>query len=117
MTTGVPRQLLVIDTDGGIDDAVALWWALAEPGDALVEVLAVTTVWGNVDVEVATGNVCRVLHAGAPRGARGPRCGRPVGAPPPSSACPTSSTGATGWVTPTGPRRPSAPGRTPRWRC
>jgi len=54
-----PRPVIV-DTDGGIDDAVALWWALTDPG---LEVLAVTTVWGNVGVELATEAVQRVLHA------------------------------------------------------
>ncbi|MEZ5219739.1 MAG: nucleoside hydrolase [Ilumatobacteraceae bacterium] len=55
---------LLIDTDGGIDDAVALWWALTAPD---VEVVAITTVHGNVDVETATANVCRILEAaGAP---------------------------------------------------
>ncbi|MGZ4682607.1 MAG: nucleoside hydrolase [Acidimicrobiales bacterium] len=51
---------IVIDTDGGVDDAAALWWALTSP---LVEVVAVTTVWGNVGIDLATDNVCRVLHA------------------------------------------------------
>ncbi len=51
---------IVIDTDGGVDDAVALWWALTSP---LVDVVAITTVWGNVGIELATANVCRVLHA------------------------------------------------------
>lgn len=53
------RIPVVIDTDGGIDDAAALWWALQS--DAL-DVVAVSSVWGNVDVEVAAANVCRVLH-------------------------------------------------------
>ena len=51
---------IVIDTDGGVDDAAALWWALTSP---LLDVVAVTTVWGNVGLDLATDNVCRVLHA------------------------------------------------------
>lgn len=51
---------IVIDTDGGVDDAAALWWALTSP---LVEVIAITTVWGNVGLDAATANICRVLHA------------------------------------------------------
>lgn len=51
---------LVIDTDGGTDDAVALWWALTEPR---VEVAAVVVTWGNVTRETAATNVCRILHA------------------------------------------------------
>jgi len=51
---------LLIDTDGGVDDAVAMWWAAISPS---VEIVAITTVHGNVDVDTATDNVCRVLHA------------------------------------------------------
>jgi inosine-uridine nucleoside N-ribohydrolase len=51
---------LIIDTDGGVDDAAALWWALTDP---TLDVLAVTTVWGNVPVETATTSVARVLAA------------------------------------------------------
>jgi purine nucleosidase len=53
-------RLLVIDTDGGIDDAVALWWALDHPG---FKIVGITTVHGNVEVGQATANVCRVLDA------------------------------------------------------
>lgn len=53
-------MVLVVDTDGGIDDAVALWWVLAQPG---VELGAVVVTWGNVDRDTAAANVCRVLHA------------------------------------------------------
>lgn len=51
---------LVIDTDGGIDDASAIWWALTRPD---VEVAAITTVHGNIDAGTAAANVCRILHA------------------------------------------------------
>jgi purine nucleosidase len=51
---------LVIDTDGGVDDAVALWWALTDPA---LDVVAITVVWGNVDVDIATACVLRVVHA------------------------------------------------------
>ena len=47
-----PRTFL-IDTDTASDDAVALIMALQAPG---VEVVAITTVAGNVDVEQATRN-------------------------------------------------------------
>lgn len=59
-----PPVKMIIDTDGGVDDAVAIWWAATSP---LVDLLAVTTVHGNVALDVATDNVCRVLEA----------CGRP----------------------------------------
>lgn len=51
------RQL-VIDTDPGVDDALALLVALASPE---VQLCAVTTVFGNVTVEQATENALRVL--------------------------------------------------------
>jgi len=53
-------RAVVVDTDGGVDDAVALWWALTDP---TLDVRAITVVWGNVPVEVAAANVLRVLHA------------------------------------------------------
>lgn len=51
---------LVVDTDGGVDDSVALWWALGAPD---VEVVAVVATWGNTDRDSAAANVCRILHA------------------------------------------------------
>jgi len=55
---------VVIDTDPGVDDAVALWWALTS---AALDVVALTTVHGNVDVDLAAANALRILHvAGCP---------------------------------------------------
>ena len=54
------RRPVIVDTDGGVDDAVALWWALTDPS---LDVVAVTTVWGNVPVDVATKSVLRVVEA------------------------------------------------------
>jgi purine nucleosidase len=51
---------VIVDTDGGVDDAVALWWALTEPA---IDVRAITVVWGSVDVDVAASAVLRVVHA------------------------------------------------------
>jgi pyrimidine-specific ribonucleoside hydrolase len=53
---------LVIDTDPGVDDAVALLLALRS---SEVELTAVTTVFGNVGLETTTVNACRVLALGA----------------------------------------------------
>ena len=77
MTTRTP---VIIDTDGGVDDAAALWWALTDPS---LDVLAVTVVWGNVGVDVAGRSVARVLQA----------AGRPdvpiaLGAPGPIGSAP-----------------------------
>ena len=51
---------MIIDTDCGIDDAVALWWAATSPD---VDLLGLTTVHGNVDVADAAANTCRIMHA------------------------------------------------------
>ncbi len=50
---------MLIDTDCGIDDAAALWWACVHPD---VQLLGVTTVFGNVDLPDAAANACRVLE-------------------------------------------------------
>lgn len=52
---------LVIDTDPGVDDAVALMVALRSPE---VRLEAVTTVFGNVDVATTTANALRLLTLG-----------------------------------------------------
>lgn len=53
------RIALVIDTHPGIDDALAILLALASPE---VDLRLVTTVHGNVDLELTTENALRVLH-------------------------------------------------------
>jgi pyrimidine-specific ribonucleoside hydrolase len=50
---------LVIDTDPGIDDALAILLALASPE---VDLRLVTAVHGNVELERTTENAQRVLH-------------------------------------------------------
>src|SRR5947207_6857098 len=52
----MPR--IILDTDPGIDDALALLLALASPE---VQLEAVTTVSGNVDVEQTTRNALTLL--------------------------------------------------------
>ena len=85
---------VVIDTDGGVDDAVALWWALTDPA---LDVVAITVVWGNVDVEIAASSVLRVVHAAGRDdvpvavGARARCCPRPICAPRRSSTVTTVS--------------------------
>jgi purine nucleosidase len=51
---------LVIDTDGGVDDAVALWWAATDPR---IDLVGVTTVRGVVSAWEAALNVLLVLDA------------------------------------------------------
>jgi len=47
-----PRKV-IYDTDPGVDDAMALYYALAHPG---IEVVGITTTFGNVYVEQAATN-------------------------------------------------------------
>ena len=49
---------VIIDTDPGIDDAAAIFLALASPE---LEVVALTTTFGNASVESCTANARRVL--------------------------------------------------------
>lgn len=70
-------QQLIIDTDGGIDDALALLMAFAAPAAA---VSAITTVAGNAVLEHVVHNVARLLDLCAQdvpffRGASGPLVG------------------------------------------
>ena len=51
---------LIIDSDPGLDDALAIGLAVARPE---LDVLAVTTVGGNADVTHCTENALRLLHA------------------------------------------------------
>ena len=56
----MPPVPVVVDTDGGIDDAVALWWAATDPR---VELVGVLVTWGNVDLDVAAATCLRILAA------------------------------------------------------
>jgi inosine-uridine nucleoside N-ribohydrolase len=56
----VSPRAVVIDTDPGIDDAMAIAVALASPE---LEVLALTTTFGNHDLVTTTANAQRVLDA------------------------------------------------------
>ncbi len=50
---------IIIDTDPGVDDAMAILLALSTDQ---VQVLGLTTVFGNVPVQLATTNALRLLH-------------------------------------------------------
>ncbi|HEX4251832.1 MAG TPA: nucleoside hydrolase [Pseudonocardia sp.] len=81
--TPISSTLLLVDTDPGVDDAVALLLAVASPE---VRLLGVSAVFGNVAVGTAAANARRVLAmagrtdvpvaAGAPRPLAGPRVPR-----------------------------------------
>ncbi len=51
-------ERIIIDTDGGIDDALALLLAFHSPE---LDILAVTTVFGNIPVNKATENVIKMF--------------------------------------------------------
>ena len=53
-----PRRI-IIDTDPGIDDAMAIFYALASPE---LDVVALTTVFGNAYVDTCTANALRLLE-------------------------------------------------------
>lgn len=54
------EQLLIIDTDVGIDDALALMLALSNPDKC--KILAITCVAGNVELSKVYTNVLRILN-------------------------------------------------------
>jgi purine nucleosidase/pyrimidine-specific ribonucleoside hydrolase len=76
---------VLIDTDPGIDDALALLLAWGSPE---LEVHALTTVSGNVGVELATLNACRLVALRQPR----PRPVIAVGAAGPLRRAPVTAT-------------------------
>lgn len=51
-TPSIPHKV-IFDTDPGVDDAMALYFAMAHPA---IEVVGITTTFGNVHVEQATIN-------------------------------------------------------------
>lgn len=53
-------QKIIIDTDPGVDDAIAILLALAATEE--VEVLGLTTVAGNVGLDCTTPNACKILN-------------------------------------------------------
>ncbi len=75
----VPPLRLILDTDPGVDDAIAILLALAAPQ---AEVIGLTTVGGNVPCARATRNALALLQAvgrsdiPVARGAGRPRSGR-----------------------------------------
>jgi inosine-uridine nucleoside N-ribohydrolase len=71
-----PRKIL-IDTDPGIDDAMAIFYALASPE---LDVVGLTTVFGNAHVETCTENALTLLDiAGRPDIPVAQGAGRPLG--------------------------------------
>jgi len=50
---------IILDTDPGVDDAMAILFALRQPG---IRLEALTTVFGNTDLDTATLNALRILE-------------------------------------------------------
>ena len=75
-------ERILIDTDPGIDDAMAILYAAAAPD---IELVGLSTIFGNVTTEIATRNALQLLElsgldAPVARGADKPL--RRVPAPP-----------------------------------
>jgi purine nucleosidase len=75
-----PVRHIILDTDTGIDDALALLYLA---GSDNVAISAITSVYGNTPVEAALTNIARVLEVAGlddilvARGAAGPMSGEP----------------------------------------
>jgi inosine-uridine nucleoside N-ribohydrolase len=50
---------MILDVDTGIDDAMAIVYALSRPG---IKLEALTTTFGNTDIDTATSNTLRILE-------------------------------------------------------
>lgn len=77
------RRKVIYDTDPGVDDAMALYFALAHPS---IEVVGITTTFGNVTVEQAAINALYLTciagrNIPVTRGVAAPLC-KPAEAPP-----------------------------------
>lgn len=76
----MPPRRIIIDTDPGQDDAVAILLALASPGE--IEVLGLTAVAGNVPLALTAVNARKVCEvAGRPDVKVFAGCDRPLVAP------------------------------------
>jgi inosine-uridine nucleoside N-ribohydrolase len=53
------RRKIIIDTDPGIDDAMAIFYALASPE---LDVIGLTTIFGNAATDLCTTNALRLLE-------------------------------------------------------
>ncbi len=72
---------IILDTDPGIDDAMAILFAEAHPA---IDLLAITTVFGNATIENGTRNALWLkqkygMKADVARGAAAPLLREPVG--------------------------------------
>ncbi|MDX7949876.1 nucleoside hydrolase [Lichenihabitans sp. Uapishka_5] len=98
---------IIIDTDPGQDDAVAILLALASPED--VQVLGITTVGGNVPLWRTTENALKISAlAGYPELPVYPGCARPMLRLPVTAEHVHGETGLNGCELPTPTAKPQA---------
>ena len=62
MQTEPQTKKVIIDTDPGIDDAMAIMMALSAHKKQKIEVFAITLVNGNTSIDNAQVNIMRVLE-------------------------------------------------------
>jgi purine nucleosidase len=105
-------QRIVIDTDGGVDDALALLLAFAWPD---VRIEAITTVHGNVPVEFATRNVNEVLHIAGREVSVAAGCATPLSGLPVFATEVHGHDGLGGWIR-TGPEGVVVPESVQAWK-
>ncbi|MEO0328380.1 MAG: nucleoside hydrolase [Pseudomonadota bacterium] len=53
------QQKVIIDTDPGVDDAMAIIYAILEPA---IKLVGLTSIYGNVTIEIATRNTLRLAE-------------------------------------------------------
>jgi len=102
------RHTILIDCDPGQDDALAILLALASPEE--IELLAVTTVGGNVPLAKVTRNARQIVElAGFPEMPVHAGCPRPILKPLETAEYVHGESGINGYDFPP-PARPPAPG-------
>ena len=62
MSSATPMKKIIIDTDPGVDDAMAIMMALDAHKRKQIEVIAITLVKGNCSIKDAERNILRVLE-------------------------------------------------------
>ncbi|HXF63912.1 MAG TPA: nucleoside hydrolase [Caldilineaceae bacterium] len=105
MNTGTPHRI-ILDTDPGIDDALAILLALASPE---VSLEAITVTGGNCSLEQGVANALNVLAlAGAPHVPVAAGVGVPLVRPPVTAPETHGETGLGYARLPAAPQRPAA---------
>ena len=62
MSSATAMKKIIIDTDPGVDDAMAIMMALDAHKRKQIEVIAITLVKGNCSIKDAERNILRVLE-------------------------------------------------------